>query len=112
AEFLADELIRRRDANRLFHARHCLERFEACRHIAYSHSADDHSLFSFDGVNLIAKVSNALTDSLDLRFGGVAFHGDDHVGWPSPVFEQNKKPTLSSGLVCRFELNSIPTPLA
>ncbi len=78
AKLLADKLVRRRYAHRFFHLRHCLHGFQAGSGVANADCADDNTLLPFDGVDLIAEVPYSLAHLLDLLFGGVEFHRDDH----------------------------------
>ncbi len=78
AELLAYELVRRGNPDSLFHTRHCFDRFEASGNVADSDDADHDAFFSFDRVDLVAKLLNAIANGLYVRAVCMHFHRYDH----------------------------------
>ncbi len=58
--------------------------------------ADHDALLALDGVDLVAEVPNALAHLLDLLFGRVEFHRDDHRSISSKI----KNPLFRVGRFC------------
>ena len=77
-EFLADELVRCRDAHRALHSGSGFERLEAVRHVANADHADDHAFFALNGVNLIPELTNSLADVVNLFTRRMGAHRNNH----------------------------------
>src|SRR5262249_57903093 len=106
-EFLADKLVRRRDAHSTFHAGSRFERFQASCHVANADHSNDHALFTLDRVDLIAEFTNPLADVVNLFSGGMGAHRNNH-GCKPPG---KKNPLFRVGWPCSNCFVSKPTPL-
>jgi hypothetical protein len=94
-EFLADELVGRRDAHGALHSAGAFQGLQAGGDVPHAYHPNHHAFFPFDGVDLIAELAYAFANVVDFLPGGVWPHRYDH-GSP-----KNKKPTLASGLAAK-----------
>jgi hypothetical protein len=73
-ELQAHELVRSRNPDGAFHARHRLERFQARRHIADAHRANDDAFFAGDRVNFVPELLNPRLGGGNLFLRGMQSH--------------------------------------
>ena len=93
AKFPAHEFIRRGDPHHLFHLGHGFHGFQARGHVAETNDTDYNSLFSLDGVNLVAEVLDLFAHFVDLFPAGVESHRDNHGLNLSIIFHSSKLKT-------------------
>jgi hypothetical protein len=77
-ELTAYKFVRSGDAHGTFDAGCGFEGLQAGSHIAHPDHPDDDALFTLDGVNFVAKLTDALAYVFDLLLAGMRTHGNDH----------------------------------
>src|SRR5581483_4495834 len=78
AKLAAHEFVRGRDADRLLHLRHRFHGLETGGYVADADDADHHALLTLDGMNLVAKVLDALKNLLDFLSRRARLHRNNH----------------------------------
>ena len=74
----ADYVIRLQDGHVVLYSRHRAQILQMVFVVAVTDGADDYALFAAYHVWLVAVSTYALADFVDLLFGSVGFHCDDH----------------------------------
>ena len=77
-EFPAHEFEGRGDAHGAGDAGGHFNRFQAVADVAHSDHANDHALFTLNGVHFVSKLPDALANVIDLFLRCIRFHGNDH----------------------------------
>src|SRR5271169_3381118 len=92
AELLADKLVRRGDAHDIFDLRQRFHRLQAGGDVTHTYHADDDALFTFNRVNLVAKVFDDPANLVDLLARRMQLHGNNHVCFLSPYRSRDRPP--------------------